>query len=114
MKTHGALIGSLLLGIGVATTAVAKDDSTASQLYLSRCAFCHGAEGKGDGIAGDALNPKPTDFTSAEFWEATTAEKLNDAIMDGKPGTAMVPFRKTLTAEQIAALVEYLRTFAPK
>lgn len=110
----GRGVVALSLVLGVSSAILAAETATTGQLYLSRCAFCHGAEGKGDGIAGDALNPKPTDFTSAEFWEATTAEKLNDAIMDGIPGTAMVPFRKTLTAEQIAALVEYLRTFAPK
>ncbi|MEK7354999.1 MAG: cytochrome c, partial [Bdellovibrionota bacterium] len=29
------------------------------QLYAMNCAMCHGAEGKGDGVAGQALNPKP-------------------------------------------------------
>jgi high-affinity iron transporter len=83
-------------------------------LYESRCAFCHGIEGKGDGIAGKALSPPPTDLTIPDFWKTTTTDQLREAIMNGKPGTAMVPFRNTLKPDQVEALVEYLRTFAPK
>ena len=32
------------------------------KLYNQMCAVCHGAKGKGDGVAGAALNPKPTNF----------------------------------------------------
>lgn len=101
-------------GLSTAAPARAADDSLGSQLFESRCAFCHGAEGKGDGVAGKALDPPPVDFTSADFWKTMTPEKLRDAIMNGKPGTAMVPFRKTLKPEEIDALVQYVQNFAPQ
>jgi high-affinity iron transporter len=97
-----------------ALPAVAEDDSLARQLFESRCAFCHGVEGKGDGTAGKALNPPPTDFTSAAFWKTATPDGLREAIRNGRPGTAMVPFRNTLKPNEIDALLEYVRTFAPK
>jgi high-affinity iron transporter len=103
----------LHFGLSAAGVARAAGDSVASQLFESNCAFCHGAEGKGDGVAGKALDPPPADFTSSDFWRTMTPDKLRDAILNGKPGTAMVPFRNTLKAEEIDALVKYLHTFAP-
>lgn len=101
--------------LGAAGAArAAEAPSIAQQVYEARCAFCHGVGGKGDGTAGDALNPRPTDFTTADYWKTATTEKLRDAIANGKPGTAMVPFGKTLKPEEIDALLEYLRTFAPR
>jgi mono/diheme cytochrome c family protein len=97
-----------------ASVAAGEESSIARQVYEARCAFCHGVEGKGDGVAGQALNPPPTNFTLADFWKTTTSETLRDAIANGKPGTAMVPFGKTLKPDQVDALVEYLRSFAPQ
>lgn len=37
-------------------------------LYSTNCASCHGEQGKGDGVAGASLNPKPRNFTSVEGW----------------------------------------------
>jgi mono/diheme cytochrome c family protein len=37
-------------------------------LYSTNCASCHGEQGKGDGVAGASLNPKPRNFTSLDGW----------------------------------------------
>lgn len=37
-------------------------------LYSTNCVSCHGEQGKGDGVAGASLNPKPRNFTSVEGW----------------------------------------------
>jgi high-affinity iron transporter len=102
----GATLGS------VGTTVAAEIG--AKQLYEMRCAFCHGPQGRGDGPAGLALKPAPTNFASAEYWKQASAERVRAAILDGKPGTAMVPFRTTLQPAEIDALVAYVRQFAPK
>lgn len=39
------------------------------ELYISSCGSCHGNEGKGDGVAGVALNPKPRNFHGNEGWK---------------------------------------------
>ena len=44
---------------GASVTAGKKSAET-------NCVTCHGASGKGDGVAAAALNPKPADWTSAK------------------------------------------------
>lgn len=111
-KTRGVLL-SVVVALH-AITAAGGDNSVARELYESRCAFCHGVEGKGDGVAGKALHPPPTDLSNPDYWKTATTEQVRDAIQNGKPGTAMVPFRNTLKPDQIEAVVEFVRTFAPK
>jgi high-affinity iron transporter len=100
--------------VGWAGTAPASDMEKAKAAYAARCAFCHGNSGKGDGMAGAALKPPPTNFASADYWKATNSEQIKNAIKNGKPGTAMVPFNAALSSDEIDGLVEYLRTLAPK
>jgi high-affinity iron transporter len=94
--------------IGHVATAQAADTAA---VYANRCAFCHGTSGKGDGPAGVALKPPPKDLSDPEYWKSADPENLKAIITNGKPGTAMIAFKDTLTPEQIAALVEHLKTF---
>jgi mono/diheme cytochrome c family protein len=41
----------------------AETDNPSKALYLRYCGACHGPGGKGDGIAGTFMRPKPTDLT---------------------------------------------------
>lgn len=34
------------------------------KLYKQMCAICHGNSGKGNGMAGISLNPRPSNFTT--------------------------------------------------
>jgi len=70
---------------------------------------CHGSQGKGDGPAAAAFNPKPSDFTSAEFQAARSDEQIAKAITDGSVG--MPRFGGQLTGAQIEELVTYVRHF---
>src|SRR5262249_33503707 len=77
----------LLLAIPLAvctTRATAADAEKGKGLYASRCAFCHGASGAGDGPAGKALKPPPTNFTLAAYWNSTTPQTVKEAIQNGK------------------------------
>ena len=56
------LLAMLLLGLLGPALAAGSDD-TDRQLYLRYCGACHGPAGKGDGIAGTVMRPKPTDLT---------------------------------------------------
>ena len=102
---------SLLLLLAAPAVAHAGDAEKGKILYSSRCAFCHGASGKGDGVAAAALKPPATNFTSAEFWKSATPQTLKAAIENGTPGTAMVAFKASLNAEQVDDLLAYLQTF---
>ena len=77
------------------------------KLYTQYCAICHGNKGKGDGLAGMALKPRPADFTKdivqkqsdgALFWKMT----------EGK--APMAAYKETLTEEQRWQLVNYIRS----
>jgi mono/diheme cytochrome c family protein len=105
---------ALLALLGATATLAEGAPQGVAELYATRCAFCHGVKGAGDGVAGDALQPRPTDFTKAEFWKGATTEQIRGAIVNGKPGTAMVPFGTTLKPEEIDALVALLEGFAPR
>lgn len=104
------LIVILLVSVG----AGAQEHPKADQIYATRCAFCHGDKGKGDGIAGGGLKPPPTNFARAEYWKTVTDKQVRDAIAKGKPGTAMVPLGNSLRPGEIDALVDYLKKFAPQ
>jgi mono/diheme cytochrome c family protein len=54
----------------------------AKEIFASRCTTCHGADGKGDGPAAAALNPKPRDFTDAA-WQKTLSDEAIDKIIIG-------------------------------
>lgn len=86
---------------------VAQATSGPKETFDRLCAACHGVEGKGDGPAAVAFDPRPPDFTDAELWEDRTDEELASSIADGI--RAMPPFEAQLQPEQITALVKYIR-----
>ncbi|MDI1356002.1 MAG: cytochrome c [bacterium] len=76
--------------------------------FYKLCAVCHGEKGKGDGIGGLALSPKPRNFTlpvtqqqtdGALFWKMT----------EGR--APMASYKATLTVTQRWQLVNFIRTF---
>ncbi len=74
--------------------------------FNQMCYLCHGMKGKGDGMAGAALDPKPANFLSlrvknesdgAIFWKIT----------HGNP--PMMSYKDALTDDQRWQLVNYIR-----
>ena len=75
------------------------------------CAPCHGATGKGDGPAGVALDPPPTDFTNPTFHASRTDAQLFAAIKDGIPGTGMISFNPALINDtETRQVIAYIRS----
>jgi mono/diheme cytochrome c family protein len=72
------------------------------------CFNCHGVGGRGDGKAGQMLNPKPTDLTNASALRFNTDRQKYQAIRSGIPGTGMLPTTH-LSEDELWALVEYLK-----
>jgi len=108
MTIRALAVCSLLMCSG---TALAGGDAA----YATYCATCHGAAGAGDGPVAAGLNPKPADFTTAEFWESTDDATVKKAIMDG--GTAigksplMPPQKGVIASEaELDALLVYLKS----
>ena len=65
-------------------------------IYNDKCAYCHGQNGKGDGITSPLLHSKPRNFTDGKFKIRTTEsgsiptdEDLMNVISNGMRGSAM-------------------------
>jgi mono/diheme cytochrome c family protein len=81
----------------------------ARALFIASCASCHGRDGRGQGEARPPGARMP-DFTSQSFQNQRSDRQFALAIRDGRP--MMPPFGKQVTEQGIAALVQYVRTFA--
>jgi mono/diheme cytochrome c family protein len=68
------------------------------------CFNCHGTSGKGDGPAGQILNPSPRDFTNVKFNKLRTAGEMLWVIKSCSAGTGMVPLIGTAVTEDEAWL----------
>ena len=86
-----------------------KAQDAGAALYKTKCAACHGADGKGDTSIGKAN--KLHDLGSKETQEQTDAA-LTRIIAEGKG--KMPAYGKSLQPDQIKALVTYIRTLAKK
>jgi cytochrome c6 len=73
--------------------------------YKSKCAMCHGADGKGDTSMGKTM--KVRDLGSADVQGQSDAD-LNGIITNGKG--KMPKYDGKLTSDQISDLVKYIRT----
>lgn len=91
----------------------------AKNLFKTRCVICHGESGKGDGPTAAALNPKPRDYTDAEWQKSVTDADLAKIIVEGGPAvgkSALMPANPDLKdkPEVVNELVKIIRDFAPK
>ena len=78
-------------------------------VYDQYCIACHGQSGRGDGAAALTLSPRPASLVSAST-SAKSDDELLQIIADGKPHTAMRPWKGTLTAEERRDVLAYIRT----
>jgi len=81
------------------------------KIYNQYCAVCHGNKGKGDGIAGMSLKPRPSNFTSASV-QAQSDGALFWKISEGR--SPMATYKQALSETQRWQLVKYIRTLGKK
>jgi alcohol dehydrogenase (cytochrome c) len=91
----------LLLAISAVALASAQAPNPARQQYESRCSRCHGADATG-GESGPNIVPQIGALTDAD---------LSSFIRIGRPASGMPAF--DLPAQDMTALVGYLRTLVP-
>ena len=90
------------------------------QIYLKKCAFCHGDKGKGDGPSAEYTFPQPRNLTkghikirSTSFGKIPTDQDLFNAITNGMRGTTM-PGWKHLSKEDRQSLILYIKSLSKK
>jgi cytochrome c6 len=80
-----------------------------ADLFKSKCAMCHGADGKGDTPVGKSL--KLRDLGSDDVQKQTDAQ-LTDITTNGKG--KMPAYKDKLSNDQIKQLVAFMRTLKKK
>ena len=86
---------------------IEKATKDGKKLFAIYCAICHGNKGKGDGIAGMALNPRPSDFRK-DIIQKQTDGAIFWKLTEGK--APMAAYKETLTEKQRWQLVNFIRT----
>ena len=96
----------LLIGATFGVSAVpAKAQTGGEALYKTKCAGCHGADGKGETSMGKANNIR--DLGSADV-QKQTDDELAGIVSNGKG--KMPAYAKSLKPEQVKDLVAYIRS----
>jgi mono/diheme cytochrome c family protein len=70
---------------GPAAAAAARD------LFRTRCANCHGPDGRGNGPSGRALDPAPRDFHDPAWQARVTDDHLRRTIVEGGHAVGLSP-----------------------
>lgn len=86
------------------------DPEVGEQVYMSKCAACHGRHGKGDGLLTDVMKIKPTDHTDSEKMKRVSNIRMMEVITYGTTGNSLMPgWEGRLTEEEIAGVTSYIR-----
>ncbi len=90
----------------------------AKELFAQRCVPCHGAEGKGDGVASKGLTPPPRNFGDPAWQASVTDEHIEKIIKFGGAAVgkapAMPPNPDLNDAAVLTALRVYVRSLGGK
>ena len=95
----------LLAIIAIILAPMAAFAADGAAVYKAKCASCHGPDGKGETSIGKSM--KLRSLGSADVQKITDAD-LAKVISDGKG--KMPAYKGKLTADEIKALVAYIRT----
>ena len=89
----------------------AGDAAKGEKIFKANCVVCHGDKGDGKGPAAAGMTPSPRNFTSATEMKGIDEARLHKSITEGRPGTPMVSFAKTLKAGDIDDVIAYIEKF---
>lgn len=112
-----ALIGGCDKGEETKSTATdPKVVAEAEQVWTNKCGTCHGPEGRGDGTAGAALDPKPRNFHDRGWQMKVKDDHLKKVIVEGGAAVGlsanMAPNPELADKpEVVAELVKRIRSY---
>lgn len=104
------------VGMGIAIALVVPSisaDAPGKKIFDSKCALCHGNNGKGKAAMAKLFKVDASALDLASDGAANkNDEELLKIIADGK--NKMPAYSKQLKAEELKAVVQHIRTLAPK
>ncbi len=103
------VIAGVALGLFLAPSVFA-DAAKGADVFKSKCAMCHGPDGKGQTAMGKNLKIK--DLASDEDVQNMHDSELKTLIEDGKG--KMKGFKGTLTTPQIDDVIQHIRSLKKK
>ncbi len=103
------LISLAALGLFVLCAGSSRGQSAGEALFKSKCAMCHGPDGKGEVPMGKKLSARNLGSTEVQ---GQSDAQLTEVVTKGK--NKMPAYDGKLSKEQIAQLVAYIREFAKK
>lgn len=113
MRAHALLIALPLIALPL-TVSAAGDVKAGETRYKQLCETCHGAQGKGDGPAGAALNPKPRDLTDPAWQSKVSDDAIRKVIKEGGQAVGlsplMPPWGAQLNDKDLDDLVAFIRS----
>ncbi len=81
--------------------------TSGKKLYKMLCSVCHGMQGKGDGMGGSGLSPKPANFTTAQF-QSQSDGAIFWKIEKGR--SPMPNYESSIPEKKRWEIINYLRT----
>jgi mono/diheme cytochrome c family protein len=79
------------------------------EIFLARCATCHGQEGRGDGpIARDLLGPPVGNLTDDRWKHGDRPDQVITVIAQGVPNTRMEGWSRVLDPPDQRAVAAYV------
>ena len=96
----------------------AESIEAGKRVYFTKCVWCHGVEGAGDGPGAARLWPRPRNFNAGTFKIRHTASgqlplidvDLFDTVTHGLPGSAMPSWEGILTDQQRRDVLAFVTT----
>jgi mono/diheme cytochrome c family protein len=85
------------------------------QIFTQICTPCHGAEGKGDGPASVALEPKPRNLTDPAYMAGLNDRYMFELISRGGIAVGkspLMPAQTGLAAQDISNVIAYVKTLS--
>jgi len=96
---------------------VARDAllSRGREIYLGRCATCHGNDGRGDGpIARHLIGPPVGNLTDSEWKHGDRPDQVLAVIGQGVPNTRMDGWSHVLDPPELQAVAAYVYYLAKR
>ena len=116
MKKLTMILGVVALGWMLQSNVARGDDDEAVENFGKHCATCHGKNGKCKTDIGAKLQIK--DLTDpkiqAEFTDADAQKQIVGGSKDKAGKERMPAFKDKLQADEVQALIKYVRTFKGK
>ncbi len=104
--------------MGLPKLPSAEDVSAGKRVYFTKCVWCHGVDGAGDGPGADRLWPRPRNFNQGTFKIRHTAsgelplvdKDLFQTVTHGLPGSAMPSWEGILSEQQRMQVLAFVTT----